>query len=99
MPIPVTVPRLGWSMEEGTFIEWLKKDGDRVQPGDALFVLESDKAAQNIEALDAGILHIPPGGPRPGEVVKVGQVLAHLAAPGESVLVDRRVDKGMSSSP
>jgi len=30
MAIPVTVPRLGWTMEEGTLVEWLKADGDTV---------------------------------------------------------------------
>ena len=39
MPIKITVPRLGWSMEEGTFSEWLKRDGDSVVAGDLLFVL------------------------------------------------------------
>src|SRR5690242_13353286 len=70
-------------MEQGTFAGWLKEDGDRVNPGDPLFVLESDKAAQDIESLDAGILRIPPDGPIPGEEVKVGQVLAYLVAEGE----------------
>jgi pyruvate dehydrogenase E2 component (dihydrolipoamide acetyltransferase) len=80
----ITVPRLGWTMEEGTFSGWLKQDGDRVNPGDRLFALESDKATEEIEALDAGILRIPPDGPSPGDKVKVGQVLAHLVAEGEA---------------
>jgi pyruvate dehydrogenase E2 component (dihydrolipoamide acetyltransferase) len=71
-------------MDEGTFAGWLKRDGDRVNRGDALFVLESDKAAEEIEALDAGILRIPPDGPKPGDKVQVGQVLAYLAAEGEA---------------
>ncbi|MHB8736853.1 MAG: dihydrolipoamide acetyltransferase family protein, partial [Terriglobales bacterium] len=54
-------------------------------PGDVLFVLESDKSAEEIESLDAGILRIPPDGPKPGDKVKVGQVLAHLLAEGEAV--------------
>src|SRR4051794_20500847 len=70
-------------MEEGTFIEWRKQDGEQVRPGDALFVLESDKAAEVIEAIDAGTLRIGPEGPQPGDKVKVGQVLAYLAAAGE----------------
>ena len=85
MAIAITVPRLGWSMEEGTFVEWLKRDGDSVQPGEPLFVLESDKAAENIEAIDAGFLRIPKTSPAPGTIVKVGQVLAYLAAEGEEV--------------
>jgi pyruvate dehydrogenase E2 component (dihydrolipoamide acetyltransferase) len=71
-------------MEEGTFAGWLKQDGDRVHPGDHLFVLESDKAAQEIESLDTGIFRLSPDGPRPGDKVQVGQVLAYLMAEGEA---------------
>src|SRR5450755_2527459 len=71
-------------MDEGTFVEWLKRDGDRVQLGDALFVLESEKAAENVEAIDVGILRIAADAPKPGEVVPVGQVVAYLVAEGES---------------
>lgn len=80
----ITVPRLGWSMEEGTFGEWLKRDGDKIAPGDPLFVLEGEKSAQDIESLDGGTLRIPPDGPRPGDIVRVGQLLAYLVAEGES---------------
>lgn len=83
MPLPVTVPRLGWSMEEGTFGQWLKRDGETVRPGDPLFVLEGEKAAQDIESLDAGILRISPDGPQPGQIVKVGEILAYLVQSGE----------------
>jgi len=84
MAIEVIVPRLGWSMEEGTFGEWLKRDGDLISPGQALFVLEGEKSAQDIESFDGGILKIPANAPRPGDTVKVGQVLAYLVAEGES---------------
>jgi pyruvate dehydrogenase E2 component (dihydrolipoamide acetyltransferase) len=76
-------------MEEGTFVEWLKRDGEPIRPGEALFVLESDKAAENIEALDAGILRLTPESPRPGQVVKVGEVIAHLVAEGEPPVAER----------
>ncbi len=72
-------------MEEGTFVEWLKRDGDPVQPGEPLFVLESDKATENIEALDGGILRLTKETPASGSVVKVGQVLGFLAAAGEEI--------------
>ncbi len=72
-------------MEEGTFAGWLKQDGERIEPGDALYALESDKSTAEIEALDAGILRLAADGPKAGEAVKVGQVLAHLVADGESV--------------
>jgi pyruvate dehydrogenase E2 component (dihydrolipoamide acetyltransferase) len=82
--VPVTVPRFGWSMDEGTFVEWLKHDGDHVQLGDALFVLESEKAAENVEAIDVGILRIAADAPKPGDVIPVGHVVAYLVAEGES---------------
>lgn len=84
MVAPIIVPRRGWSMDEGTFAGWLKQDGDPVHPGDPLFVLESEKAAEEIEAEEAGILRVPPDAPRPGTIVKVGQVLAYLVAEGEA---------------
>jgi len=83
MPIEIIVPRLGWSMEEGTFVEWLKQHGQHVRAGEMLFVLESEKAAQEVESFDSGILHIPPDAPQPGATVAVGQLLAYLLAEGE----------------
>jgi pyruvate dehydrogenase E2 component (dihydrolipoamide acetyltransferase) len=85
VPIPITVPRLDWSMDEGTFGGWLKPDGARVTPGEPLFILESDKATQEIEALDAGILRLSANGPNAGDKVQVGQVLAYVAAEGEAI--------------
>ncbi len=79
----IVIPRLGWSMEEGTFVGWLKKDGDLVRRGDAVFELEGEKASQDIEAVDEGILRIPPTGPKPGSLLKVGAVVGYLVAEGE----------------
>jgi pyruvate dehydrogenase E2 component (dihydrolipoamide acetyltransferase) len=84
MAIKIQLPRLGWSMEEGKFLAWLKKEGDSVKEGEPLFTLESDKAAQEVESTDGGILFLPPDGPKPGETVKVGQVLGYLLAEGEA---------------
>ncbi len=86
----ITVPRLGWTMEEGTFGGWLKADGDEVREGDELFTLESDKATEPITAIDAGILRIPADGPRQGDVVKVGQRLGFLVAEGEAAPVNSK---------
>ena len=79
MATKVTVPRMGWSMEEGTFQEWLKRDGERVDVGDMLFILEGDKASQEVESFDAGYLRLPPDAPKLGDNVIVGQCLAFLA--------------------
>lgn len=88
MACEIIIPRLGWSMEEGTFTGWLKKDGDTIQRGDPLFELEGEKATQEIEAVDEGILRIPASGPRPGSVVQVGTVIGYLVSEGESLPAD-----------
>ena len=84
MAIEILVPRLGWTMEEGVFIRWLKQDGDPVAQGDLLFELEGDKAMTEVESMDAGILRIPPDSPEPGSTVLVGALLAYIVAPGEA---------------
>ncbi len=66
------------------------KDGDLIKEGEPLFTLESDKAAQEVEAIDSGILHIAPDGPKPGDVIKVGHVLGYLLAEGESAPVSNQ---------
>lgn len=72
-------------MEEGKFLAWLRKDGDFIKEGDPLFTLESDKADQEVEAIDSGFLHIALNGPKPGDVIKVGHVLGYLLAEGETM--------------
>jgi pyruvate dehydrogenase E2 component (dihydrolipoamide acetyltransferase) len=84
----IVLPRLGWGMETGKLVEWLKKEGEEVKSGDLLFVVEGDKATQDVEALDSGILHISPNCPPPGTEVAVGTLLAYLLAPGESSPVE-----------
>ena len=83
MPLPITVPRLGWSMDEGTFVGWLKKDGEAVKTGEPLFTLEGDKASQEVEATESGILRIPPEAPKAGATVTVGAVLGYLLGEAE----------------
>ena len=78
MAIEVVMPRLGWNMEAGTVVEWLKHDGDPVKAGEYLFLVESDKATTEVESLDSGILRIPDNALRVGEEVPVGTVLAYL---------------------
>jgi pyruvate dehydrogenase E2 component (dihydrolipoamide acetyltransferase) len=83
MAIPITVPRLGWNMEQGTFAGWLRVDGACIRAGEPLFSLESDKSTEEIECLDPGMLHIPPDGPRVGDILAVGAVIGYLLREGE----------------
>ena len=75
MSHPITIPRLGWSMEEGVFGEWLKSSGEYVRAGEMIFLLEGEKAAQEIESFDSGYLCIPPDAPQPGATIQVGEVI------------------------
>jgi pyruvate dehydrogenase E2 component (dihydrolipoamide acetyltransferase) len=83
MATEVTIPRLGWNMDEGIFVGWLKSDGDHVSAGEPLFSLEGDKATEDVESLEAGVLRIPDDGPKDGEKIAVGTLIGYLVAPGE----------------
>ena len=85
MAIPITIPRLGWNMEQGVFVGWLKADGETVRAGQTLFTLESEKATEDVEGFDDGILHIPADGPHKGDVLVVGTVIGFVLQPGEPI--------------
>lgn len=84
MAVAITIPRLGWNMDQGVFVGWLKGPGEPVRAGEPLFTLEGEKAAQDIEAIESGTLHIAVDAPEAGAIVAVGVVIGHLLAPGES---------------
>jgi pyruvate dehydrogenase E2 component (dihydrolipoamide acetyltransferase) len=83
-------------MEEAAFVEWIKKDGDTVKAGEPLFAVETDKAVQEIESLDAGILRLTANSPKKEDKVRVGDVLAYLVAVGEATPTGASVAKPAS---
>ncbi len=84
MPIEVIMPRMSDTMEEGKILAWLKNVGDRVEVGDVIAEVETDKADMEMEALDEGFLAAIRV--REGESVPVGSVIALLTeAQGEAV--------------
>jgi pyruvate dehydrogenase E2 component (dihydrolipoamide acetyltransferase) len=75
------MPSLGADMEAGTLIQWLVKPGDAVKRGDIIAVVDTEKAAIEIEVFQAGVIHtilVPVG-----ETVPVGAVLALILTDGE----------------
>ncbi|CDO61056.1 Dihydrolipoamide acetyltransferase component of pyruvate dehydrogenase complex [Candidatus Phaeomarinobacter ectocarpi] len=56
MPIPILMPALSPTMEEGTLAKWLVKEGDSVASGDVIAEIETDKATMEVEAVDEGTL-------------------------------------------
>lgn len=75
MTTQVLMPKLGFSMNEGTISEWLVDDGADVKEGEALYALESDKSVQEVEAPVSGTLKIIA---QPGETYEVGALLAEI---------------------
>ena len=76
MRIPVEMPKLGFDEESGRLVGWLKQVGDRVERGESLAEVETQKAVFEMEALASGILveivRVS------DEVVAVGDVIAWL---------------------
>lgn len=83
------MPALSPTMTEGNLVKWVKKEGDRINAGDVMCEIETDKATMEVEAVDEGILGkivIPEG----SEGVKVNSLIAVLLEEGEdaSAIVD-----------
>ncbi len=75
MATEILLPKLGFSMTEGEIAEWLAADGDHVNEGEPLFLLEADKSTNEVEAPASGILHILA---EAGEIYEVGTVLGTI---------------------
>ena len=72
----ILMPKLGLTMTEGDLLEWKVAPGDHVAAGDILFVVETDKTANEVEAREAGVieaLHVSEG-----DTVPVGAAVATL---------------------
>ena len=84
----INMPRLSDTMEEGTVAAWLKKVGDKIEEGDILAEIETDKATMEFESFHEGtLLYI---GIKEGETTKVDELLAIIGEEGEdiSALID-----------
>ena len=75
MPVDIMLPRLGFTMTEGTITEWQIADGEYVQEGQPLYSVEAEKATQDIEAPASGVLTILVPA---GEEVDVGVVVGTI---------------------
>jgi len=83
MAIELKMPALSPTMERGTLARWLKAEGDRIEPGDIIAEIETDKATMEFEAVDEGVLEkilVPAG----TEDVAVGTVIALIAGAGQA---------------
>jgi pyruvate dehydrogenase E2 component (dihydrolipoamide acetyltransferase) len=76
----VKLPRLGQGMESGTIVKWLKSEGDRIEKGEPLYELDTDKVTQEVEAEASGVLLKI--AVQEGEV-PVGETIAVIGEEGE----------------
>lgn len=80
--IDFALPSLGADMDEGTLVAWHVQPGDHVQRGQVVAVVDTSKAAVDVEIWEEGV--VSELLVQPGQKVPVGTVLATLRAPGES---------------
>src|SRR3712207_9056417 len=85
MATEVKLPRLGQGMESGTVVRWLKQEGEKVEKGEPLYELDTEKVTQEVEAEASGVLLKI--AVQEGEV-EVGRTIAVLGEEGEEVSVD-----------
>jgi pyruvate dehydrogenase E2 component (dihydrolipoamide acetyltransferase) len=79
----INMPRLSDTMEEGTVASWFKKVGDKIEEGDILAEIETDKATMEFESFHEGtLLYI---GVKEGETTKVDELLAIIGKEGEDI--------------
>nr|WP_290665577.1 2-oxo acid dehydrogenase subunit E2 [Ardenticatena sp.] len=83
MAVEITLPKLGFDMEEGAIAAWLKNEGDPVKKGEVVAEVETDKATVEMEAPADGVLLkilVPAG-----QVVPVNTPVALIGEPGETI--------------
>ena len=88
MSVDILMPALSPTMEEGTLSKWLVKEGDKVEPGDLIAEIETDKATMEVEAIDDGIIGkilVLEG----QESIKVNSPIAILLSDGEKLSNDQ----------
>jgi pyruvate dehydrogenase E2 component (dihydrolipoamide acetyltransferase) len=79
----VLMPQMGYDMDAGTLLRWLKSPGDEVARGEPIAEIETDKVNIEIEAFDSGVLARTLIGE--GDTVPVGEIIAIIGEPGEVI--------------
>lgn len=83
MSSQVTLPRLGQGMETGTIVRWLKSEGDKVEKGEPLYELDTEKVTQEVEADASGVLLKILASE--GDEIEVGKPIAVIGEEGEDI--------------
>jgi pyruvate dehydrogenase E2 component (dihydrolipoamide acetyltransferase) len=90
MATEITMPKLSDTMTEGRLISWKKSVGEKVQRGDILAEVETDKANMELEAFTSGVLLETRV--KAGEMAPVGTIIAVIGNDGETVLAPNKME-------
>src|SRR6516164_8385781 len=96
MPIEVTMPKFGLTMQEGTLQRYFRASGDGVNPGEPLYEVETEKVLYVVEAPEGGTLALWLHDE--GAVVECGGLVAVIAQPGEDVATVRNNYSGRGAT-
>ena len=83
MAIPVEMPKMSDTMEEGVLVAWMAEEGESVSAGDVIAQVETDKATMDLEVYDDGVLLKQVIGE--GDSVPIGGLIAVLGKAGEDI--------------
>jgi pyruvate dehydrogenase E2 component (dihydrolipoamide acetyltransferase) len=83
MAIEMIMPKVDMDQETGTVVEWLKTNGQQVEEGETILVIETDKIAIDVESPGTGILNGISA--HPGETIPIGTVIAYILGEGEEL--------------
>ena len=83
MATTVILPKVDMDQETGKIVEWLKREGDQVEKGEPILVIETDKVAIDVKSPASGFLRGIRA--KPDEVIPIGTIIAYILNPGEKL--------------
>lgn len=83
MAEPIIMPKFEMSQEIGTIVEWSKNEGDTVEKGETILVVETDKVTMDVESPASGIMAGLRG--KPGDAIPVTEIIGYILEPGEEL--------------
>lgn len=89
----ISMPKLGYVSNEGTVVEWLKSEGQTVEKGETLLIMESEKTQSELTAPTSGVLYKILV--TKGTTVPVGEIIGVIAEPGDGPIDIDQVTKGV----
>ncbi|MCE7949289.1 MAG: 2-oxo acid dehydrogenase subunit E2 [Chloroflexi bacterium CFX4] len=97
MPVPIIMPKFGFTLESCEIVQWLVREGDRVRSGDPICEVTTDKVNMEVEATEDGIVQALRY--KAGDVVPVTEVICYLLREGETPTLEASALTPPSATP